>query len=169
MTFNNLNKFETFLKKKVAFKTLRFFLKRWGNDVTIFRLKILPRFDDNNVTTGDNVEDIADAALDFYGEYRGVTPAKAHEGDSDPTENVQFEARVLFTNILETPYDAAMSGAFEKQVIYTFDDILTNDVFYLDSDDGTKKKWIVGTPMVKGMTTDIYKVFEVNNLAGDSG
>jgi hypothetical protein len=162
MPIKNLTDFEILLKDKVAFKLLNFFLRRWGLDVYIIREK------DNAERQKENAESVSsltDSAIDVYGEFSGISPALANPLDLDPDIiNVKFTARVLFTQVLANPYDAAASGDFEEQVIYTFDDITTNDRIELTTDTGSKKYYLVMEPQVVGKTIDIYKKFKVVNV-----
>ena len=137
-------------------------MKKFGIDVVVVREKNSSERQEENA---EPVDSLTDAAISVYGEYSGVSPAKAHPEDTDPDPvNVKFPARVLFTNILTNPNDAAVSGDFEEQSIYTFDDITTNDRFEFLSDDGSKKYYVVMEPQVVGKTTDIYKLYKVVNV-----
>lgn len=131
-------------------------------DVEVVREKNTVERQEENA---EPVDSLTDAAISVYGEYSGISPAKTHVQDTDPDPvNVKFPARVLFTNVLANAYDAAASGDFEEQMIYTFDDITTNDRIELLSTDGSKKYYVVMEPQVVGKTTDIYKLFKVVNV-----
>jgi len=162
MSIKSLTDYELLLKEKVAYKTIVFFLKKFGLNVIIIREKNNAERQEENA---EPVSSLTDAAISVYGEFSGVSPAKANAEDTDvDLVNVAFPARVLFTNILSNPYDAAASGDFEEQVIYTFDDITTNDRIELTSTDGSKKYYLVMEPQVMGKTVDIYKSFKVVNI-----
>lgn len=161
----NLYDFEIILKDKVATKTITFFLNKFGINVIVLREKNTAERQEENATPVDN---LTNAAIAVYGEYSGVSPAKSHPLDTDPDPiNVKFSARILFTNILTNPYDAAVSGDFEEQTIYTFDDITTNDRVELTCKDGSKKYYVVMEPDVVGKTVDIYKMWKIVNIGGE--
>lgn len=162
MPIRNLDTFELILKEKIAVKTLTFLMRRFGKDTVIIREKVSTERQEENA---EPVDTLTDAAISVYGEYSGVSPAKAHPDDTDPDPiNVSFPARVLFSKDLANPYDAAASGDFEEQMIFTFDDITTNDRIELLSTDGTKKYYIVMEPQLVGKTTDIYQLYKVVNV-----
>ena len=162
MAVKSLNDFELVLKEKVAAKTIRFFLKKFGLDVIVVRTKNSAERQEENA---EPVDSLTDAAISVYGEYSGVSPAKTHSEDTDPDPvNVSFPARILFTNILTNPNDAAASGDFDEQTIYTFDDITTNDRIEIISTDGSKKYYMVMEPEVVGKTTDVYSLYKIVNV-----
>lgn len=165
MAIKCLSDYERILQEKVSYKSIKFFLKKFGIDVVVQREKNTVERQEENA---EPVDSLTDAAIRVYGEYSGVSPAKAHSEDTDPDPvNVSFPARVLFTSILTNPTDAAVSGDFEEQIIYTFDDITTNDRFEFVSDDGTKKYYVVMEPQVTGKTRAIYRTFKVSNIGGE--
>lgn len=158
--------FEFIMRNKVARKTLRFFLKKFGVDVTIKRERINSGLNQDNI---DTVNGLANSNLEVYSEYSGLSEARAYPlKDIDGSINVEFTSRILFTKIPNTPIDAAISGVLEQMVIFVEDEnITTNDKIILNANDGTSKTFLVGQPYNMGLTTDIYKSYEVNGLAGE--
>ena len=119
MPMRSLYDFEVLLRDKVAVKTIRFFLKKWGTNVTIIREKNNSERQEENA---EPVDSLTDAAIAVYGEFSGISPAKSNAEDTDVDPiNVSFPARVLFSNILANAFDAAASGDFEEQTIFTFE------------------------------------------------
>jgi hypothetical protein len=162
MSIRSLTDFESLLKNKIADKILAFFLKKFGLNIYVIREKNNTERQEENA---EPVDSLTNSAIDVYGEFSGISPALAHSPDLDPNVvNVKFMARVLFTQVLANPYDAAASGDFEEQVIYTFDDITTNDRIELTTDIGSKKYYLVMEPQVMGKTIDIFKKFKVVNI-----
>lgn len=158
----SLDTFESILRDKRAIKVLTFLLKRLGKDVNVIREKENAERQEENA---EPVSTLTDAAIAVYGEYSGISPAKSHPEDTDPDPvNVIFPARILFSTVLANAYDAAASGDFEEQTIFTFDDVTTNDRIELTSTDGSKKYYLIMEPAVAGKTTDIYKLFKIINV-----
>ena len=164
MPLNGMVDFEAVMRNKVARKTLRFFLRKFGVNVIIKREHENASLTDDNVSS---VSELADSSLNVYGEYSGLSNAKEYLlKDTDGSINVEFSSRVLFTKVPTTPMDAAISGVLEQMIMYVEDEnITTNDKVIIDANDGTTKTFLVGQPYNTGLTTDIYKSYEVNGLA----
>jgi hypothetical protein len=164
MGINSLQDYELKFYNRVSVKIIRYFLKRFGTDVLVRRSKVK---DQHSLENPDDTEYLAEVATKVYGDYSGLSPAAANPDDTDTSVNVQFEARVLINTFPESPYDAAMSGRLEKQIVYTFDPILTNDRFEFADATGKRHILIVGIPIEVGVTGPAYYKYEVNSIGGD--
>lgn len=162
--YRNFTGFESVLQKKVADKLIVFFLRKFGTDIVVIRSREHTDMAEENPLPTP----LSDAALSVYGSYSGLSPKVENAGDTDPSEvTVTFPARIIIGTLPMSPFDAAISGHLEQQIIYTGNDILPNDRFFLNMEEGSKKEFLVGQHLVTGQTIEIIKRFEVNNLAGD--
>jgi len=162
--YRDLSHFESAIQKKVADKIITYFLRKFGTDITVVRSKEHTEMSDEN----PEPTTLADAAFDVYGEYSGLSPKTANAGDTDGTgETVTFPARIIIGTLPMSPMDAAISGHLEQQIIYTRYDVLPNDRFFINMEEGSKKEFLVGQHLVSGQHVEIIKRFEVNNLGGD--
>ncbi|MFA5071224.1 MAG: hypothetical protein WC511_02525 [Candidatus Pacearchaeota archaeon] len=164
---SRLQQYERLFREKFANKVIKAQLKHRGISVTVFRKKLIPSASENNPTT--DAQDLSDAALSVFGDFSGVSPGK-HEPIKeliDVEGNISFCARIVITKIPNSPFDAASTGMLEKQILYTMDDLVPQDLIEIKSDDGTIKRGVVGQIMQWGLTDSVYKTFEYNNL-GDS-
>jgi hypothetical protein len=160
-----LQQYERLFREKFANKVIRAQLKHRGISVTVFRKKIIPSASENNPPT--DAQDLSNAALSVFGDFSGVSPGK-HEPIKEQidvtTGNISFCARIVITKIPNTPFDAAASGMLEKQIVFTADDLVPQDLIEIKSDDGTIKRGVIGQSMQWGLTDSVYKTFEYNNL-----
>ena len=160
---NSLKQYESTFREKYSNKVIAALLKRFGIDVQVIRKKVPASASQQNPAA--NAGPLSQAAFDVFGDFSSISAGKAHFLDKDPTVNVKFQARILIATIPTDPFDAASSGMLEKQIVYTNDDLNTNDLIMIDCDK-TKKRLIVGQPLEVGLTTFVYKKFEVNNFGG---
>lgn len=160
--------YEQTFRERFATKRIVHLLKRYGINVKVIRTKTPLSASQHNTPT--NAQTLADAAREVFGDHSGLSPAvpaPPTRKDTDPSENVSFTGRILLITVPLNPTDAANSGMLEKQVLYTFDDILPGDRIVIESDDGSKKSGIVGQKNTWGITTTVYRQFDFLNL-GDA-
>jgi hypothetical protein len=159
-----LNTYESLFRDHVSKKVFRALLRRFGIDCIVLR-KVVPESASQDLPV-TNASNISQATFNVFGDFSKVSTGKKHFLDKDPTVNSKFDTRILICTIPTDPFDAAASGMLEKQVLYTVDDIQTNDIIVIKCEDKTKKRMIVGQPLQVGLTTPVYKKFEVNNFGG---
>jgi len=159
---------EELFRRHVASRVIRALLKHRGIPVEVIRKKIIPSASIFNPT--EDASDLSKVALDVFGDYSGVSPAKPNPftGVTDETTgNITFCAKIVISKIPQNAWDAAASGMLEQQILFTQDDLVPQDLIIIRSEDGTTKRGMVGQILSWGLTDDVYKVFEYNNL-GDA-
>lgn len=156
---------ESLFREKYANRVMRALFRRFGMDVQVIRKKIITSASVFNPST--EAGDLSQAALNVFGDFSGVSPAKSNPIiDEDTTENVEFQARIVIAKFPSNPFDAASTGMLEQQIVFTFDDLQPQDLLVFKSEDGTTKRGLIGDRFKYGNMDDVYKTWTFNNLAG---
>lgn len=156
--------YEDLFRKHVSDRVIAALLRRFGIDCSIMR-KVVPESASQDLPSA-NAAPLSQATFNVFGDFSSISSGKKHFLDQDPTVNLKFNTRVLICTVPTDPFDAAASGMLEKQIVYSKDDIQTNDIIVMKCEDKTTKRMIVGLPLQVGLTTPVYKKFEVNNFGG---
>lgn len=171
MTFYSLNKLEERFRKVVSERAIRYQLRARGIDVVVTRVQKVPSASVQNHV--EEAKTLSQNAFDVFGDYSGVAPVRKDsiqdldsDGKDDREQNtVEFMARIVIAKIPLNPIDAANSGALERHVIYTEAVLEPNDRISVQCSDGTVQHGIVGQKLSWGITSSVYKQYELNNYA----
>lgn len=154
-------------REKYAHRVFRALFRRFGMDVKVFRKNTISSASVFNPVT--EAEDLSKAALNVFGDFSGISPAKPNPIlDEDPTEDVEFQARIVIATFPLDPFDAASTGFLTQQVIFSADDLQPQDHIYIYSEDGTVKQGLIGDRFKYGNTDEVYKSWTYNNLGGET-
>jgi len=171
MTFYSLNNLEERFREVVSERAIRYQLMARGIDVIVTRIQEVPSASVQNHE--EEAKTLSQNAFDVFGDYSGVAPVRKtvpQDLDSDGREDgtqkkVEFMARIVIAKIPLNPIDAANSGALERHVIYTEAILEPNDRISVTCSDGTVQRGIVGQKLSWGITSSVYKQYELNNYA----
>ena len=171
MTFYSLNKLEERFRKVVSDRAIRYQLRARGIDAIIVRVQEVPSASIQNHV--EEAKTLSQDAFSVFGDYSGVAPVRKdvlQDLDSNGTEDgeqktIEFMARIVIAKIPLNPIDAANTGALEQHVIYTEAILEPNDRVKIVRPDGTVQSGIVGQKLAWGITSEVYKQYELNNFA----
>ncbi len=161
----SMQKLEELFRNKYADRVFKALFRRFGMNVTVLRKKIISSASVFNPPT--EAGDLSSAALNVFGDFSGVSPAKPYVIiDEDPTENVEFQARIVIAKFPNNAWDAASTGMLEQQIVFSSYDLQPQDLIVINSEDGTVKRGIVGDRYKYGNMDHVYGSWTYNNLGG---
>lgn len=156
---------ETLFRTKYAERVFKALFRRFGMDVLVLRKKVITSASVFNPPADAGT--LSEAALNVFGDFSGVSPAKPSPIlDEDPTENVEFPARIVIATFPNNPWDAASTGMLEQQIVFSNYDLQPQDLVEIRSKDGTVKRGMIGDRYKYGNMDHVYGSWTWNNLGG---
>lgn len=171
MAFRSIEEYDKRLAEIHDSIRMEALLRIYGFEVDVYRERVKASY---GVENPDQTERLAEAALEVYGNYSGLSTAKkpqcmepgARDYPGTGDLNVEFGARIVIATEDFSPIDAAMSGRLEGEFIYTQCLILPGDKLVWAGNE-FKKIFMVGRKESIGIARTIYKRFRVSVLGGE--
>ena len=161
----NMQTLESLFREKYAHRVFKALFRRFGMNVQVLRKKVISSASVFNPVA--DAGELSSAALSVFGDFSGISPAKPNPViDEDPSEDVEFQARIVIATFPQNAWDAASTGMLEMQVIFSADDLQPQDLIVIQSEDGTVKRGVVGDRFKYGNTDEVYRTWTYNNLGG---